>query len=494
MRSLSLLASCAAALLPFAQAESNLTVPEVSKQILSSTFKPQQVFQHTNLVRTINLEKEYSRETINVVVENVDDRPQFEYYLPFEQSIIARVGGLEVKEKNRPDLVYPQPYIVGYDTYSPEEYFLITFPVSLEPKQKVTLSITYSILSALKPVPASINQADKQYVQFGFSAYVPSAYKTLKQKTKVKLPSTDAPEYTTLGVNEDGKDDPQKQGATFTYGPYTDIPAGATYVAAIRYEFTKPLLHSTLLERDVEVSHWGGNLATEERHWFENRGATLKAQFSRVAWQQMQYYHPATSALKEFQYPVMIGSTDPYFIDDIGNVSTSRFRPVNNAKEGLLELRPRYPIFGGWKYSFRVGWDSNLKNFLRKLKTGDGYVLKVPFIEGPKQGEGVEYEKVVLRIVLPEGATNVKYETSMPLIGEKLDMHRTFMDTLGRTTLKLTALNVVDDFRDRDVIVTYDYPFMAGFRKPTVIFASVLGTFSFAWVVSKLDVSIGRKA
>ncbi|KAF1356483.1 Ribophorin I [Delphinella strobiligena] len=494
MRSFSVIASCAAAFLSFAQAESNLTYPAISKQILSSTFKPPQVFENNNLVRTINLEKEYARETINVVVENVDKQPQSEYYLPFEQGLIARVGGLEVKEKNKPDAVFDKPQAVGYDTYSPTEYYLIKLPTPLAPSDKMTLSITYSVLSALKPVPASINQADKQYVEFGFSAYTPSAYKTSKQKTKLKLASTDAPEYTIVGKNEEGKDDPQKQGASFTYGPYADVPAGAQQNVAVRYDFTKPILHAKLVERDIEVSHWGGNLATEERYWLEHRGATLKSHFSRVTWQQAQYYSPPSSALKEFHYPIAIGSSNPYFTDDIGNVSTSRFRPVNGPNSGLLELKPRYPIFGGWKYSFRVGWDSNLKNFLRKLKTGDGYVLKVPFMEGPKQAEGLEYEKLVLRVILPEGATNVKYETSMPIVSSNVNTHRTFMDTVGRTTLELTAINVVDDFRDRDLTISYDYPWTAGFRKPVVIFTSVLGVFGFAWLVSKLDVSIGKKA
>lgn len=117
MRSLSLLAGCCAALLSFAQAESNLTYPDISKQILPSTFQPPQVFQHSNLVRTINLEKEYPRETINVVVENVDKKPQQDYYLPFEQGLIARVGGLEVREKSKPETAFAKPQIVGYDTY-----------------------------------------------------------------------------------------------------------------------------------------------------------------------------------------------------------------------------------------------------------------------------------------------------------------------------------------------------------------------------------------
>lgn len=73
-------------------------------------------------------------------------------------------------------------------------------------------------------------------------------------------------------------------------------------------------------------------------------------------------------------------------------------------------------------------------------------------------------------------------------------MHRTFMDTLGRSSLKITALNVVDDFRNRDLIVTYDYPLLAGFRKPIAIFTSFMGVFGLAYLVSRLDVSIGRKA
>ena len=111
--------------------------------------------------------------------------------------------------------------------------------------------------------------------------------------------------------------------------------------------------------------------------------------------------NPNTYALKDLRFPLQVGSADAYFTDTIGNVSTSNFR--SNKREALLELKPRYPIFGGWKYPFAIGWNSNAANFLRKTATG-GYVLKVPFIEGPKQAEGVEYEQVDVRVLLPEGA------------------------------------------------------------------------------------------
>lgn len=277
---------------------------------------------------------------------------------------------------------------------SPTQFYRVTLPSALAPSSQQTLSITYHTISAFTPLPSKINQQDKQYLLYVFSLYAPSAYPTQKQKTKIKFPSADIPDYTS---------EPERQGTVFTYGPFESLPAGAEQEASVRYEYTKPIVQATLLERDIEISQWGGNLATEERYWLTNKGAHLLTQFSRVTWAATQYYNPPTSALKELKVPLKVGSLNPYFTDDIGNVSTSRFR--SNTREANLELKPRYPVFGGWKYSFRIGWDADLRKFLRKSKSGDGHVLKVPFLEGPKMSEGVSYERVDLRVILPEGAT-----------------------------------------------------------------------------------------
>lgn len=67
------------------------------------------------------------------------------------------------------------------------------------------------------------------------------------------------------------------------------------------------------------------------------------------------------------------------------------------------------------------------------------------------------------------------------------------MDTTGRTALTLTAINIVDDFRDRELIVTYDYPVLAILRKPLVIFITTVSLFAAAWGIGSLDVSIRGK-
>jgi oligosaccharyltransferase complex subunit alpha (ribophorin I) len=341
---------------------------------------------------------------------------------------------------------------------------VVHFPEPLAPKSQITLGISYSVLNSLTPRPAVIQQADKQYLTYSFSAYVPSAYQTVTQKTKLKFPSTNVPDYTETSDLKSGVD-PERKGATYTYGPYetAKLAPGTEYPITVRYEFTSPVITAHLLERDIEVSHWGGNLATEERYWLRNNGSQLANQFSRVEWTFSSYQKAPSSAVREITYPLQPGSVDPYFTDDIGNVSTSRYRPGNGKTAANLELKPRYPIFGGWNYSFKVGWNNDLGRFLRQVDASDSYVLKVPFLQGPKVAEGIQYERVVVRVVLPEGARNVRYQTvegshsnGLPganHIRASLSSFKTYMDTLGRTTLTLEVDSLTDEARDAQLVV-----------------------------------------
>lgn len=88
------------------------------------------------------------------------------------------------------------------------------------------------------------------------------------------------------------------------------------------------------------------------------------------------------------------------------------------------------------------------------------YALRVPFFEGPKQTEGVEYEKVVVRIILPEGATDVRYQIgqgAVSIVSAELSHYRTFLDTVGRTVLTLTSANLVDEMRDGYIVVSFPH-------------------------------------
>jgi oligosaccharyltransferase complex subunit alpha (ribophorin I) len=72
---------------------------DATVKILPASFTPPQVFENSNLVRNVNLEKHYPRETVNVVIKNVGKEPQSEYYYLFPSAQVGHVGGLEVRDK-----------------------------------------------------------------------------------------------------------------------------------------------------------------------------------------------------------------------------------------------------------------------------------------------------------------------------------------------------------------------------------------------------------
>lgn len=89
----------ATALLSFVSTALASASTETSKVILPTDFKPPQVFKNANLVHVISLEKNYVKEQINVLVENVASEPQTDYYVPFTADQLSRVGGFEVKDR-----------------------------------------------------------------------------------------------------------------------------------------------------------------------------------------------------------------------------------------------------------------------------------------------------------------------------------------------------------------------------------------------------------
>jgi oligosaccharyltransferase complex subunit alpha (ribophorin I) len=90
---------------------------------------------------------------------------------------------------------------------------------------------------------------------------------------------------------------------------------------------------------------------------------------------------------------------------------------------------------------------------------------------------------------------SIEFSTSFPYETSHIDVHNSFMDTIGRPSVILTAHNAVEDWREKgDLVITYEYPWVEGFRKPLTIAAAIFGAFFTVWVVGSLDVRIGKRS
>lgn len=165
------------------------------------------------------------------------------------------------------------------------------------------------------------------------------------QKTNVKLASSSIRSYTKIQPVT-------SKGTTVTYGPYKEVQPFAVAEFAVHALNNKPFARFTSAIREVEVSHWG-NVAVEEIYELEHSGAQLRGGFSRFDFQsRKQSTGPSFRSLKA-TLPAEVNNV--YYRDQIGNISTSDMTWIGDVVE--LELRTRFPLFGGWKTQFYIGYN-----------------------------------------------------------------------------------------------------------------------------------------
>jgi oligosaccharyltransferase complex subunit alpha (ribophorin I) len=102
MWTLSRLRLYAVALLSLSSTLSLASATNATAKTLLDSFAVPPVFENSNLVRNINLERSYPRETINLVVKNIGSKPESEYYYLFPSDLVPNVSGLEVRDKRDP--------------------------------------------------------------------------------------------------------------------------------------------------------------------------------------------------------------------------------------------------------------------------------------------------------------------------------------------------------------------------------------------------------
>ena len=93
-----------------------------------------------------------------------------------------------------------------------------------------------------------------------------------------------------------------------------------------------------------------------------------------------------------------VTAKDVYYRDDIGNISTSALRPLEDSVE--VELRPRFPLFGGWKTHYLLGY--NVPSYEYLFHKGDDFALNMRLVD--HIFDDMLVEDFTLTIILPEGA------------------------------------------------------------------------------------------
>ena len=131
-----------------------------------------------------------------------------------------------------------------------------------------------------------------------------------------------------------------------------------------------------------------------------------------------------------------------------------------------MEVQTRFPIFGGWKTQFYIGYSVPTETVLFVDPSTGRHSLKVDFFV---PFEDVWVEDLEIKVVLPEGCSDVKVDLPYPA-----DMawtrRYTYLDSVfngGRPVLTVRAKNLVEA-HDQKLVVSY------AFSRPRMLFEPAL--------------------
>ncbi|KAK4302673.1 hypothetical protein Pmani_025252 [Petrolisthes manimaculis] len=378
-------------------------------------------------------------------------------------SIIVQSGGsvLKIRETK----VDEQPDVAFYK---------VDLREPLNPSKTVNVDVEYILTHILEPYPASIQQGEKQLVKYSGNHYVLSPYPTTTQTTTVAVPSPNIESYSRLKPTA-------HTDTSITYGPYESVAAFSEDAMSIHYENNSPFLTVTRLERMIEVSHWG-NIAVEETIDVLHNGASLKGPFSRYDYQRE---HNSYSSIKSFKTIIPASAKDVYYRDEIGNISTSHMRIQDDAVE--LDLRPRFPLFGGWKTHYKIGY--NVPSYEYLYSSGDEYLLKLRIID--HVFDDMTIDELLLTIILPEGVRNIKLETPYPVERLADTLHYTYLDTVGRPVVSLTKKNMVEA-HIQDLSLHYRFPSLLMLQEPLLVVLAFFLLFLMVILYVRLDLTLSK--
>ena len=221
---------------------------------------------------------------------------------------------------------------------------------------------------------------------------------------------------------------------------------------------------------------------TTTPHRQANAGAEHKGAFSRL-----RYAYSAGARANAFQglrarLPPQARSL--YYRDLIGNVSSSSTR--RSAKETAVDLQLRYPLMGGWKADFVLGYSLPLSGFLFGRPKGRTRLI----LDVSSPIDDVVVEELETRVVLPEGAARIEYTLPFKM-DVSFDKKHTYLDTAGRPVLVLRASNLTP-LHNRPFAVDYSFGAAALLREPLLLVGVFALLFALAAGYNRLEFTLSK--
>lgn len=442
---------------------------------------------HSDLViskldRRIDLTSQIVRMTLILKVENTGPDPVSEVSLTFPEHQANNLALLvavstEGKGKSRGSATN-LPIKIKQPNDSPSSliWYAASLPKELGKGESLNVDVLAVFTHTLRPFPEKITQAEPQLFLFQDSAHFTSPYHVKIQSLTVKLPSENVESYTKL-------ENTKFSGSEIKYGPYENVPPLSYSPAIIHFPSNKPFAVAKELVREIEISHWG-NVQVTEHYNLVHGGAQSTGEFSRLDFQARPHVRGA-SAFRNLIAMLPPRAHSIYYRDAIGNISTSNI--YGDKSKTLLEIEPRYPMFGGWKTSFTIGYGLPLQDFL--FQSGGTRFLNITF--GSPMND-VLVENLTLKVVLPEGSRDISVSVPFP-VKQSQETKFSHLDIAGRPTVVVEKVNVVPE-HNQYFQVHYKFSNLSLLTEPLMLIFGFFSLFVACIIYMHADFTISKSS
>ncbi|XP_004932409.1 dolichyl-diphosphooligosaccharide--protein glycosyltransferase subunit 1 [Bombyx mori] len=425
-----------------------------------------------NVDRTVDISTQLVKVVSKIVLENSGKSSVKHFLFAVEEAAKNNLAFIGAKDSNSKDLRLAETTVKGYDYV---KFWRVELKEPLNAGATVNVVVETVFTKALQPYPTAITQQEDQFVKYVGNLYTYSPYYTSTQKTSVILNTKTVESFTKV------KPFSQVDG-TIIYGPYANVGPFTEKELSIHYKNNSPFLTVTRVERLIEVSHWG-NIAIEEVIEIEHTGAKLKGPFSRYDYQQDHHSGPAS--VRAYKTLLPASASDVYYRDTNGNISTSNMKVKKDSVE--LDLRPRYPLFGGWRTHYTLGY--NVPSYEYLYHSGNEYLLKMRSID--HIFDDMQVDELVTKIILPEGSTGIKLNIPYSVTRLPDSLHFTYLDTKGRPVISFIKKNIVEN-HIQDFQIRYTFPRLLMLQEPLLVVGFLYTLFLCVIIYVRLDFSIHK--
>ncbi|CAG4986397.1 unnamed protein product [Parnassius apollo] len=425
-----------------------------------------------NVDRNIDISSQLVKITSKITLENTGRAPVKNFLYAAESVTKDNLAFVGFKDNNNKDLRVVETSVKGYDDV---KFWRVELKEAVNAASTVVVTAETVLTKALLPYPTAITQQEDQLVKYNGNLYFFSPYYVASQKTTVIVNTKSVESFTKVKPYS-------QQDGTISYGAYSNIGPFTEKELSIHYKNNSPFLTVTRIERLIEVSHWG-NIAVEETIEIEHTGAKLKGPFSRYDYQQDHHSGPAS--VRSYKTLLPASAADVYYRDTNGNISTSNMKVKKDSVE--LDLRPRYPLFGGWRTHYTLGY--NVPSYEYLYHSGNEYLLKMRVID--HIFDDMQVDELVTKIILPEGSTNIKLNIPYPVSRLPDNLHYTYLDTKGRPVVSFTKRNVVEN-HIQDFQLRYTFPRLLMLQEPLLVVGFLYMLFLCVIIYVRLDFSIHK--